>query len=154
PDAKDEEKPQHRVRISRPFSMGATEVTVGQFRRFVERTHYRTSGETSGKAVGGWNGEGGSFLKAPKYNWRDPGFTRTDEDPVVDVTWNDAVVFCSNLSKSPGVDPLFPASVDSPVARGGSWFAPPERARSAARGGVPGSLVASGFRVVRVLTAQ
>ena len=31
-DAQDDEKPQHRVRITRPFYLGATEVTVGQFR--------------------------------------------------------------------------------------------------------------------------
>ena len=37
-DAQDDEKPQHRVRITRPFYLGATEVTVGQFRRFVEAT--------------------------------------------------------------------------------------------------------------------
>ena len=40
-DAQDDEKPQHRVRITRPFYLGATEVTVGQFRRFVETTGYR-----------------------------------------------------------------------------------------------------------------
>src|SRR4051794_34023139 len=31
-DAKADEKPQHRVRITRPFYMGVTEVTQGQYR--------------------------------------------------------------------------------------------------------------------------
>src|SRR5262245_36361417 len=31
-DAEDHEKPQHKVRISKPFYMGIHEVTVGQFR--------------------------------------------------------------------------------------------------------------------------
>ena len=31
-DAQDREKPQHRVRITRPFYLGATEVTQGQYR--------------------------------------------------------------------------------------------------------------------------
>lgn len=35
-DAQAAEKPQHRVRITRPFYLGVTEVTVGQFRKFVE----------------------------------------------------------------------------------------------------------------------
>jgi formylglycine-generating enzyme required for sulfatase activity len=34
--------PPHRVRITRPFYMGAHEVTVGQFRRFVEEARYQT----------------------------------------------------------------------------------------------------------------
>ena len=54
-DAADDEKPQHRVRITRPFYLGATEVTVGQFRRFVEQTGYRTEAETDGKGGYGWN---------------------------------------------------------------------------------------------------
>ena len=37
-DADDREKPQHRVRITRPFYLGSTEVTRGQFRRFVDAT--------------------------------------------------------------------------------------------------------------------
>ena len=36
--AKDDENPQHPVRITRPIYLGATEVTVGQFRRVVEAT--------------------------------------------------------------------------------------------------------------------
>ena len=48
-DAQDDEKPQHRVRITRPFYLGATEVTVGQFRRVVEAAGYQTEAETDGK---------------------------------------------------------------------------------------------------------
>jgi len=33
----DDEVAQHQVKITRDFSMGATEVTVGQFRQFVKR---------------------------------------------------------------------------------------------------------------------
>ena len=35
-DASADEKPQHPVRITRPFYLGTTEVTVGQFRKVVE----------------------------------------------------------------------------------------------------------------------
>jgi formylglycine-generating enzyme required for sulfatase activity len=34
-----------------------------------------------------------------KYSWRNAGFEQTDEHPVVNVSWNDAVAFCNWLSK-------------------------------------------------------
>ncbi|QEH38792.1 Serine/threonine-protein kinase pkn1 [Aquisphaera giovannonii] len=96
-DAEDDEKPAHPARITRPFHLGATEVTVGQFRRFVEATGYRTEAERGGKGCRGWNESKGRFEADPKYNWRDPGFPQTDEHPVSNVTWNDAAAFCAWL---------------------------------------------------------
>ena len=43
-----EERPQHRVVVAKPFQMGATEVTIGQFKRFVEATKYLTEAEQYG----------------------------------------------------------------------------------------------------------
>ena len=34
--------PAHRVRLAKPFYMGTTEVTVGQFRQFVEATDFQS----------------------------------------------------------------------------------------------------------------
>ena len=45
-EAQADEKPQHPVRITRPFYLGATEVTVGQFRRVVDAKGFRTEAET------------------------------------------------------------------------------------------------------------
>ena len=97
-DADDDEKPRHLVRITRPFYLGATEVTVGQFRRFVEAARYRTEAERDGRGGRGWNEARATFEVDPKYTWRDPGFPQTDEHPVTNVSWNDAMAFCEWLS--------------------------------------------------------
>ncbi len=103
PDADGDEKPQHKVRITRPFYLGATEVTVGQFRRVVETAGYKTDAEKDGK--GGWSYEVAkhTFVQDPKYTWRNPGFAQTDEHPVVLVSWNDAVAYCNLLSDREGL---------------------------------------------------
>jgi formylglycine-generating enzyme required for sulfatase activity len=66
-EADDNEKPQHRVRITRPFYLGATAVTQGQYR-----------------AVTG----------------RSPSdFKESDDLPVEQVSWNDAIAFCERLNE-------------------------------------------------------
>lgn len=92
-----DEGPQHLVRITTPFYMGVSKVTVGQFRSFVADSGYKTDGEKDG--LGGWGFDGKTFSQKPEYNWRDPGFRQTDEHPVVNVSWNDAVAFCEWLSR-------------------------------------------------------
>ncbi len=43
-----EERPQHRVRITQPFRLAAHEVTIGQFAKFVEQAKYKTQAEEFG----------------------------------------------------------------------------------------------------------
>jgi formylglycine-generating enzyme required for sulfatase activity len=85
-DAYEEEKPQHKVRITRPFYLGKTKVTVGQFRRFVEAAGHTTEAEKAGDK---WTWK--------KPGWGDRGFDQTDEHPVVWVSWNDAQAYCDWL---------------------------------------------------------
>ncbi len=95
----DDEKPKHKVRITKAFYLGTTEVTVGQFRRFVEASGYRTEAETDGKGSYGLDESTGKYTMDAKYTWKSPGFTQTDDHPVVLVSWNDAVAFCDWLGK-------------------------------------------------------
>jgi sulfatase modifying factor 1 len=101
-DVKDEH-PQHRVRITKPFYLGAYHVTRGQFQQFVAETHYRTDAEKEEEpGAYGRDIEKTRLRFNAKYSWRKAGFEQTDEHPVVNVSWNDAVAFCAWLSKKEG----------------------------------------------------
>ena len=107
------EHPQHRVRISKPFYLGVYEVTVGQFRQFVSSADYKTEAESDGEGGSGWNESAGKFEgRDPKYNWRNAGFAQTDSHPVVNVTWNDAVAFCDWLSAKEGAQYRLPSEAE------------------------------------------
>ncbi len=74
-DAYDDELPRHRVRIARPFYLGVTEVTQGQYR-----------------AMTGQN----------------PGdFKGSDDLPVEEVSWLDAINFCNALSRAEGLPAFY-----------------------------------------------
>jgi sulfatase modifying factor 1 len=106
-----DEAPVHQVRITRAFYLGRTEVTVGQFRRFLEAAGYVPESIRDGTGGYGYNpkydpattARGDNFEgRDPKYSWRNPGFPQTDDDPVVNVTWNDAVALAEWLSRAEG----------------------------------------------------
>ena len=98
-----DEHPQHEVTITNPFFLGTCHVTRGQFRQFVDATSYMTEKE-QGENPGawGWDPDTKDFSFSVKYSWRNAGFEQTDEHPVVNVSWNDAVAFCKWLSQKEG----------------------------------------------------
>ena len=96
----------HAVILSQPFYLATTEVTVGQFRRFVEATTYLTTAEQNIAGIVGWDpvdDERGrvksSFRTDPKFTWRNPGFQQEDSHPVVGVSYHDAKAYCDWLNK-------------------------------------------------------
>ncbi len=100
-------RPLHRVRITKSFYIGAYAVTRGQFRRFIDDTGYKTEAELAiPRSEGGGGGNvlrpDGTVGHGREYTWETPGFPQTDEHPVVNVSWSDAVAFCRWLSCKEG----------------------------------------------------
>jgi formylglycine-generating enzyme required for sulfatase activity len=111
PELFDREHPQHRVRITRPFYLGAHHVTVGQFLQFVSDAGYRTDAE-KGAGASGWDAATGKYVFKAEYSWRNPGFEQTNEHPVVCVSWNDAVAFCQWLTGKEGKQYRLPTEAE------------------------------------------
>lgn len=116
-----DEAPVHKVRITRPFYLEQQEVTVGQFKRFLQTSGYRPESEADGTGGYGYNRDydpdkserGDAFEgRNPKYSWRNPGFEQGDDHPVVNVTWNDAMAMSKWLSEKEGVRYRLPTEAE------------------------------------------
>src|SRR5690554_6022618 len=96
------------MRVKEAFWMGRTEVTVGQFKRFVEETGYVSDAEKPGGVTQVFDPEWKISGIAPPHpwikmegkSWKDPnfGFPLRDSYPVVSVSWNDGRAFCKWLT--------------------------------------------------------
>ena len=76
--------------IESSFWMAAREVTIGEFRAFIEATQYQTDAERQGW---GYNHGEEGFGKVEGVSWRAPGWDVADDHPVVLVSLNDATAY-------------------------------------------------------------
>ena len=82
-----DEKPQHKVRITKPFYLGQTEVTLAQFQKFVDTAKYQVESEKDGTGGWGYNPKIMYFEGRQKqYSYKNPGFPQQPNHPVVNVT--------------------------------------------------------------------
>jgi len=88
-DGGKDEKPVHEACVD-DFYLGKYEVTVGEFRKFVDATGYSTEAE---KGDGCLTSAGEKWEMDRSASWRSPGFPINDKHPVVCVSWNDAVAY-------------------------------------------------------------
>ncbi len=86
-DAHSDEKPQHRVRIRKPFYLGVCEISQAQYQAAMGNNPSQFSSYWVGKdEIDGQS---------------------TDQYPVENVTWLDAVEFCNKLSEMEGLKPFY-----------------------------------------------
>src|SRR5262249_30987627 len=100
PEVLPRERPRHRVRITKPFYMGAFEVTLAQFRTFCRDARYRTDAE-DGQTKTGY-GPKGDIIKSTAFRPWEPGWPIRPDHPAGYVSWNDATAFCKWLSNKEG----------------------------------------------------
>jgi formylglycine-generating enzyme required for sulfatase activity/dienelactone hydrolase len=84
-----DESPQHQV-SARSFAMGKYDVTRGEYAAFVRETG-RPAGDGCGPDSFKWNKQAG-------VSGQNPGFSQTERDPVVCVSWQDARAYVSWLN--------------------------------------------------------
>ena len=97
-----EEKPRHRVRISRPFYLGVHEVTQAQYEAVMGNnpSYFSSNGGGKDKVAG----------------------QSTENHPVEQVSWLDAVQFCNKLSEKEGLKPFY--EIEAGAARVRDWTGP------------------------------
>ncbi len=108
------EQPPHREHVA-SFELARTEVTVRLFRAFVDATGYKTQAEQNGASFArdlASEKKGGKGWQRAPVSWRSPGFAQSDDDPVVVISWDDAVAFCKWLAGQTGEPIRLPSEAE------------------------------------------
>jgi len=106
---RNDEGPQRRVTVS-SFFIGSNIVTVGEFRQFFNSTGYRTDMEK----------KGGGFIttRFPQLeqradaSWKNPYFIQDERNPVILISWLDAIHYCNWLSEKEGLTAVYEINDD------------------------------------------
>lgn len=109
----DSEGPQTTVTFAIPFALAEAEITVAQFRAFINDTGYVTDAETAGESTI-YNVLAGSLKDEAGVTWQQDfqGQDANDEDPVVHVSWNDATAYAQWLAEQTGENYRLPSEAE------------------------------------------
>jgi formylglycine-generating enzyme required for sulfatase activity len=101
--ADDNERPRRNLRFDRGFALSLNEITVGEFRRFVDATGYRTRAERRGFSMA-YDERSGNFVRRSGVDWRADfaGAPAATGLPVVHVSARDAQAYVDWLAQVSG----------------------------------------------------
>ncbi len=102
--------PAHQVNIG-SFALGKTEITRGEFARFVKETAYSTGNKC-------WSIDDGKYAER-NGNWQKFGYLQNDKHPVVCISWNDANAYTVWLSYKTGKTYRLPTEAEWEYAASG-----------------------------------
>lgn len=121
-DRKKHEGPQHVVNLKRGFGLGRSEITVAQFRAFVQASGYISSAQQAGRSTI-YDERTGSMGERAGVDWQlDHAGRKAEADlPVVHVSWNDAKAYADWLARETGKSYRLPSEAEFEyVQRAGS----------------------------------
>jgi formylglycine-generating enzyme required for sulfatase activity len=116
-----EAQPAHIVTLN-DFWVSKYEVTVAEFKTFIDATAYQTDADKKGSSII-WDGKTSNTKACVNWRCDTRGNIRPESDsshPVIHVSWNDATEYCNWLSKQSGRTYRLPTEAEWEfAARGG-----------------------------------
>ncbi len=93
------QRPRHLVQLNYGFAVAKYEITVREFKKFIESTNYQTTAEQNNKAKI-YDGGTGRFKDKYNINWRHDYLGKLADAnlPVIHVSWTDALAYTEWLS--------------------------------------------------------
>jgi len=107
------EIPQHRVTFRRGFAIGQREVSVAEFRIFINKTGYRPDSERF-KSSTVYDQYSGRLMDKKDIDWEMDyeGNPANANDPVIHVSWNDATAYAKWLANGTGKPYRLPSEAE------------------------------------------
>lgn len=121
-DRVDNEGPRHRVTFNRGFALGQSEITVDEFRAFINATGYQTDAQRFGNSTV-YDEQSGRLDSRNRIDWTNDyeGRRARGDNAVVHVSWNDAQTYTTWLARETGKRYRLPSEAEFEYAnRAGS----------------------------------
>ncbi|MDR1075694.1 MAG: formylglycine-generating enzyme family protein [Xanthomonadaceae bacterium] len=111
--ASDAERPRHQVRFERGFAMATTEITVADFRRFVESSGRRSRATRRGNSIV-YDERSGNFVRRNGVDWQSDyaGNPARPNAPVLHINVRDAEAYAIWLSEQTGRSYRLPSEAE------------------------------------------